>query len=158
MNAPGKSRKSAFATNRKARHNYIIEDTFEAGIALEGAEVKSIREARVSLDASFAQIETGQVWLHDMHIQPYMHSRNDDYDPMHPRRLLLHKKEIQRLQGLLAQRGFTLVPLKLYSRHGFIKVKLGLAKGKQAPDKRDTLRKRTADREAHRAISDARKR
>ena len=140
--------------NRKARHDYFIVDKFEAGIALQGTEVKSIREGLVDLSAGFAAIENGQVFLHDVHVKPYEFGHQFNHEPRRPRRLLLHKREIKRLFGLLTQKGMTMIPLAMYlNDHGLVKVELGLCRGKQAPDKRERLRKETAERETSRAIA-----
>jgi SsrA-binding protein len=141
------------ATHRKALRDYFILDRVEAGIELRGMEVKSIRDGRVSLDEAYADIENGQAVLHAMHVQPYAHARNDAYDPIRPRRLLLHRAEIDKLQGQITLKGHTLVPLKLYLRRGRVKVELGLGKGKLAEDKRDTIKRKTAERDAQRAMS-----
>jgi SsrA-binding protein len=146
------------ASNRKARFNYHILEQVEAGIELKGAEVKSIREGRVSIAEGFARIERGEIMLHGVHIQPYSHLGGFEIDPVRPRRLLLHRAEIDKLAGHVAQRGRTLVPLSLYARRGVIKVQLALCAGKQRGDKREALRRKTADREALRAMASARKR
>ena len=144
----------AIATNRKARHDYIILEKFEAGISLLGSEVKSIRERRVDLTAGFANLENGELILRDIHIKPYEYAHQFNHDPVRPRRLLVHKREIKRLFGKLTLKGLTLIPLSLYfNRRGKVKVELGLCRGKHAEDKRETLRRKTADREAERAIN-----
>jgi SsrA-binding protein len=125
----------------------------EAGIELRGPEVKSIREGRVSVAESFARIEGGEVILHKLHIQPYSHQDGFDLDPIRPRRLLLHAVEIRKLIGQVSQKGRTLVPLSLYLKKGRIKVQLALCAGKQHHDKRETLRRKTAEQEARRALS-----
>lgn len=141
------------ATNRKALRDYIILDKIEAGIELLGAEVKSIREGRVSLNEAFADIEKGQVYLRDLNVLAYAHSRVDDHDPVRPKRLLLHKAEIHRLVGQVAIKGHTIIPLRLYLKHGRVKVELALAKGKHFEDKRETIKRKTADRETAREIA-----
>ena len=146
------------STNRKARHNYHISDTCEAGIVLTGTEVKSMRDNHFSLDESFADIERGEVWLQKMRIEPYKHGNQFNHEPVRPRKLLLHKEEIKRLTGKLAETGYTLVPLDAHLRRGRIKIKLGLGKGKAHQDKREDIKKRDAKREADRAIAQARKR
>jgi SsrA-binding protein len=138
------------ATNRKARHEYSILETFEAGIALEGAEVKSLRQGRASLQESYAALKNGEVWLLDMHISPYEQAADDSYEPTRKRKLLLHKKEIRRLVGKLAEKGLTLIPLRAYFKHGIAKVELALAKGKRAYDKREAIRRRDMQRELER--------
>jgi SsrA-binding protein len=140
--------------NRKARHNYFIVDRFEAGIELLGTEVKSMRDGLVDLSAGFAAIENGQVFLRDVHIKPYEFGHQFNHEPRRPRKLLLHKHEIKRLFGSLTQKGMTMIPLSMYlNKRGFIKVELGLCRGRQAPDKRERLRKEAADRETSRAIA-----
>lgn len=141
------------ATNRKAFHDYHILEKIEAGIELLGGEVKSIREGRVSLNEAFADIDQGQVFLRDLNVLPYSHSRVEDHDPVRPKRLLLHKAEIARLFGQVSVKGHTLIPLRLYLKHGRVKVELALAKGKLFEDKRDSIRKKTADREVAREIA-----
>jgi SsrA-binding protein len=138
------------ATNRKARHEYSILETFEAGIALKGAEVKSLRQGRASLQESYATLKNGEVWLLDMHISPYEQAADDSYEPTRKRKLLLHKKEIRRLVGKLAEKGLTLIPLRAYFKHGIAKVELALAKGKRAYDKREAIKRRDMQRELER--------
>jgi len=144
--------------NHKARRDYLITETYEAGIELKGTEVKSLRNARASIDDAFARVERGQCWLNNAHINPYEFGNRYNVDPLRPRRLLLHKKEIDRLAGHLNAKGMALVPLKIYFTKGFAKVLLGLGKGKTGIDKRETLKRKTAEREVNRALSDARKR
>ncbi|MCX7819465.1 MAG: SsrA-binding protein SmpB [Kiritimatiellae bacterium] len=146
------------AEHRRARHDYEILDTFEAGLELRGTEVKSLRARQASLAGSYAQIERGEAWLVDCHIAPYAAGNIHNHEPRRPRRLLLHRREIDRLAGRLQQRGLTLIPLKLYFRRGRAKVELALARGKTHEDRRETLRRREADREATRAIRAARRR
>ena len=142
------------ASNRKARRDYVILEKIEAGIALLGPEVKSIRTSKVDLTAGFASLENGEVTLRDVHIKAYEYSHQFTHEPTRPRRLLLHKREINKLSGKLTQKGLTLIPLSLYfNQRGKVKVELGLCKGKQMADKRETLRRKTADREAERAIA-----
>jgi SsrA-binding protein len=140
------------AENRKARHDYFIEDTIEAGIALVGTEVKSLRSARCNLRDSYARIEKREAILYNVHISMYDPASRFNHDPVRPRKLLLHKREILKLNGKLAERGYTLVPLKMYFRDGRAKVELGLAKGKREYDKRDDIAKRDADMDARRAM------
>ena len=140
------------AENRKARHDYHILDTWEAGVALLGTEVKSIREGRVNLRDSYAQVDRGEVWMRNVHISPYSHRGSSDHEELRARKLLLHAHEIRKMVGQTAEKGFTLVPLELYFKKGRVKVLLGLAKGKQAHDKRETIRKREVDRETRAAI------
>jgi SsrA-binding protein len=141
------------ATNRKARHEYSILETFEAGIALKGAEVKSLRQGRASLQESYAALKNGEVWLLDMHISPYEQAADDSYEPTRKRKLLLHKKEIRRLVGKLAEKGLTLIPLRAYFKHGIAKVELALAKGKRAYDKREAIKRRDMQRDLERGTA-----
>ena len=138
------------ATNRRARFEYEILETFEAGMALLGPEVKSLREGRANLADAYATVRRGEALLVHLHISPYERAGRDNPDPRRDRRLLLHKAEIRRLTGKLAERGFTLVPLRLYWKNGRAKVELGLARGKRIYDKRETIRRRESDREAAR--------
>ena len=134
--------------NRRARHDYHIIETYEAGISLQGMEVKSLREGTVSLQESYAKIENGEVFLYDAHIGQYSHSTSRIYDPKRRRKLLLNRREIRKLFGKTMQSGFTLVPLRMYFNHrGLAKLSLALAKGKQLYDKRETLRKETIKRD-----------
>lgn len=142
------------AQNKKARHDYFIEDTIEAGIVLSGTEVKSIRQGKVNLKDSYATIEGGEVMLNGMHISPYEQGNIFNKDPLRDRKLLLHRKEINRLTGLIQQKGLTLVPLQLYFKRGKVKVELGIAKGKKLYDKRDDIAKRDAKREIDRRIKE----
>jgi SsrA-binding protein len=148
----------AIATNKKAYHDYFIEETFECGIALTGTEVKSLRQNRAALRDSFATVRSGEVWLHGVHISPYSHGNRANVDPDRKRKLLLHKKEIRYLIGKTKERGFTLVPLKLYfSPSNKVKVELGLARGKKQYDKRDSIAKRDQQRDVERAMRDRQK-
>ena len=148
----------AIATNKKAYHDYFIEETFECGIALTGTEVKSLRQNRAALRDSFATVRSGEVWLHGVHISPYSHGNRANVDPDRKRKLLLHKKEIRYLIGKTKERGFTLVPLKLYfTPSNIVKVELGLARGKKQYDKRDTIAKRDQQRDVERALRDRQK-
>ena len=142
------------ADNRKAFHDYHILETFEAGIALLGTEVKGIREGRANLRDSYARVDNGEVWLFNVHINPYSHRGYVDHDPKRKRRLLLHKHEIRKLIGKTVEKGLTLVPTRLYFKNGKIKVGLALAKGKQAHDKRETIRRREVDRETRAAVKE----
>jgi SsrA-binding protein len=144
--------------NHKARRDYFITETYEAGLELKGTEVKSLRLARASIDDAFARVERGQVWLYNAHINPYEFGNRYNVDPLRPRRLLLHKKEIHRLAGLLNAKGMAVLPLKIYFTKSFAKVQLGVGKGKTTVDKRETLKRKMADREVRRAISDRLKR
>ena len=138
--------------NRKARHDYLLFDTFEAGIALLGTEVKAIREGRGNLRDSYGRVEQGEVFLYNVHISPYSHRGYADHEPVRRRKLLLHKREIRKLIGKVVERGMTLVPVRMYFKRGRVKVAVSLAKGKRVHDKRETLRRREADREARAAI------
>lgn len=144
--------KKTVVTNRKARHEYEILETFEAGLVLKGPEVKSIRNGKVSLAESFARLDNGEVWLYGMHITPYDPASRWNADPTRPRKLLLRSGEIRRLLGGTHEKGLTLVPLELYFRRGYAKVALGLARGKKLHDKRETLKRRTHQREMEREI------
>ena len=144
---------NAVATNRKAYHDYFIEEKFEAGIVLQGTEVKSLREGRVNLQDSYASVKEGEVFLHNCHISPYSHGNVMNHDPTRVRKLLLHKKEIHKLMGRTQQKGLTLIPLRIYfSERGHAKIELGLAKGKKLYDRRETIKAREAGREVERAI------
>ncbi len=144
--------------NKKAYHDYFVEETFETGIALTGTEVKSLRENRASLRESFATVRGGEVWLHNVHISPYSHGNRSNVDPDRPRKLLLHKSEIRYLIGKTKEKGFTLVPLKMYfAENGLAKVELGLVRGKKLYDKRDTIAKRDQERDVERAMRERQK-
>lgn len=143
----------ALATNRKAKRDYTVLEKITAGIALRGTEVKSIRDRQVSLDESFAQIRDGECILEQMHIQPYRHGNVHNHPAVRPRPLLLHKAEIHRLYGKLSEKGLTLIPLRLVTKGPHIKVELGLCRGKQTHDKREDLKRKTADAEARRAMA-----
>lgn len=141
------------AENRKARHDYFIDDIYEAGIALVGTEVKSIRTGKVSLRDSYAEVVNGEAYLQNMHISPYDKGSRFNHDPKRPRKLLLHKREIKKLLGQTTQKGYTLIPLRLYFKRGKVKVELALARGKKLYDKRQDIAKRDAQREMARALS-----
>ncbi len=138
--------------NRKARHNYIIEETVEAGIALIGTEVKSLRSGRASLQDSYAEIAGSGVFLQNAHIDQYEPASRFNHDPMRPRRLLLHKSEIRRLASRVVQKGYTLVPLSIYFRDGKAKVELALARGRKTYDKREAIKERDIERESQRVL------
>jgi SsrA-binding protein len=142
------------ARNKKALHEYHVEDTYEAGIVLTGTEIKSIRQGRVNLKDSYARIDNGEVFLLNMHISPFEQGNRFNHDPTRTRKLLLHKEEINKLIGLTQQKGFTLVPLDVHLKNGFAKVQLALAKGKKLHDKRQTIAKRDADREIRRQMKE----
>ncbi|GAB4526233.1 MAG: SsrA-binding protein SmpB [Anaerolineae bacterium] len=141
------------ATNRKARHDYHIDDTFEAGIVLTGTEIKSVRAARVNLRDSFATIKDGELWLMNAHIAPYDQGTYANHEPRRARKLLMHRREINRIAGKLQEKGFTLVPLRLYLKNNRAKVELGLARGKKQYDKRAALREKETRREVERAVA-----
>lgn len=138
--------------NKKARFNYIIEETFEAGIVLTGAEIKSVRQGGVSLTESYVYPDRGQLFLVNAHIKPYAFGDNTSYNPTRKRKLLMHKAEIERLAGRVEAKGYTLVAIKLYLKRGYAKIEVGLAKGKAAPDKRKTIKDREGNREVERAM------
>jgi SsrA-binding protein len=146
------------ADNRKARHDYHILETYEAGVALLGTEVKAIREGRVNLRDSYARVDGGEAWMLNVHISPYSHRGYADHAETRQRKLLLHRHEIRKLIGRTAEKGLTLVPLQMYFKNGRVKVLVGLARGKQAHDKRETIRRREADRETRAAMKFARRR
>lgn len=134
------------ASNRKARHEFFIEDTMEAGIVLTGTEVKSIRQGKVNIKESYASIDDGEVYVNGMHISPYEQGNIFNVDPLRKRKLLLHRREIRKLIGETKQKGFTLVPLSIYLKDGKVKLELALARGKKLYDKRDTIAKKDAER------------
>ena len=140
------------ASNKKAYYQYFILDKLEAGISLLGTEVKAIREGRLNLKDSYALVRNGEVWLHNCHISPYSHGNRENHEPTRPRKLLLHRQEIRKLIGKTQEKGLTLTPLRVYFKRGKIKVELGVARGKKLVDKRESERKKAADREAAAAI------
>lgn len=142
--------------NRKARYDYHIEESVEAGIVLKGSEIKSIRAGRVNLSDAYAGPEKGELWLYNCHIATYDAAGYNTHEPKRPRKLLLHRKEMDVLTGKVQQKGLTLVPLKLYIKHGVAKVELGLARGKKVYDKRETIARRHAEREMERAMKQRR--
>jgi len=139
------------ATNRRARHEYEILETLEAGLVLQGTEVKSLRDGGVSFKDSYATVRNGEAWLRGCHISPYSHGTDANHEPERDRKLLLHKREITRIVGKTAEKGLTVVPLKLYFKRGRIKIELGLARGKKLHDKRSALRERETRREMEKA-------
>lgn len=141
------------AGNRRARRDYQVLESMEAGLELRGTEVKSLRAGHASLDGSFARVDRGQLFLEGANIKPYEQGNVHNHDPVRSRRLLLHRAEIDRLASTVAEKGLTLIPLKLYFKRGKAKLQLGLCRGKQVHDKRETLKRKTADREAQRAMS-----
>jgi SsrA-binding protein len=144
--------KRILGRNRKARHEYEILETFEAGIALKGPEVKSIRAGKIGFQDGHARIERGEVWLHGLHVSPYEPATRWNEDPLRARKVLLHRHQIRRLVGKVEERGLTLVPLELYLKNGLVKVTLALARGRKTHDKREKLRRETQEREARRAM------
>jgi SsrA-binding protein len=155
MNAEQDARADArrlIAENRKARHDYHILETWETGVALLGTEVKAIREGRVNLRDSYARADGGEIWMMNVHISSYSHRGYADHAEMRQRKLLLHAHEIRKLIGRTAEKGLTLVPLELYFKNGRVKVLLALARGKQAHDKRETIRRREVERETRAAV------
>jgi SsrA-binding protein len=145
-----KSGKKIVGENRKARHDYFIEDEYEAGLVLVGTEVKSLRQGRVNLKDSYARIKDGEVYVFQMHIGPYPFAYYGNHDPLRPRKLLLHKQEIKRLHSKVNEKGHTLVPLRIYFKDGKVKLTLALAKGKRQYDKRETIKRRDEQRELER--------
>jgi len=152
--AEPKGNEALLADNRKARHDYEILETLEAGMALLGTEVKAIREGRVNLRDSYAVVERGEVWALNIHISPYSHRGYADHEPLRKRKLLLHKVEIRKLIGRTVEKGLTLVPLRMYFTRGKVKMTVGLARGKKAHDKRDSIKQREADRETRAAVKE----
>ncbi|HAA4852477.1 TPA_asm: SsrA-binding protein [Listeria monocytogenes] len=142
------------AQNKKARHDYAIEETFEAGIVLQGTEIKSVRNARVNLKDSYARIDRGEIFLHNMHISPYEQGNRYNHDPLRTRKLLLHKKQISRLIGETKESGYSIVPLKMYIKDGYAKVLIGVARGKKKYDKRQDLKQKEAKRDIERAFKE----
>ena len=141
------------ADNRKARHDYFIEESFEAGLALTGSEIKSIRSGRLNLRGGYARVVSGEVWLYDVHISPYEQSGTHfNHEPTRPRKLLLHRREINRILGQVERQGFTLVPLRVYFKGRRAKLELGLARGKKLYDKREDIAKREARRDIERVM------
>jgi len=140
------------ATNRQARYNYAILESFEAGIELKGTEVKSLRAGKASINDSFARPEGNELFLYNMHIPPYEFGNRENPDPVRPRKLLLHKNQIRRLIGEIASKKLALIPLKAYFKEGIVKVEIALAKGKKLYDKREAIKKRESDRELRRAL------
>lgn len=142
--------KKTVARNKKALHEYEILDTWEAGLVLKGPEVKSIREGKLSLAGSFARVDGGEVWLYDMHVTPYDPASRWNQDPLRPRKLLLGRGEIRRMVGAVQEKGLALIPLDVYFRRGYAKVTLALGRGKKLHDKRETLKRKTHEREMQR--------
>ena len=147
--APGEH---VICVNRQARHNYFIDEVFEAGLVLVGSEVKSLRDGKANLSDSYAQIRKGEAFLLNTHISPYPGANQFNHEPTRMRKLLMHAREIERLTGKTKERGLTLIPLKLYFKNGRAKIELGLARGKKLYDKRETLRRKVAQREVERSL------
>jgi SsrA-binding protein len=150
MAEPGGRR--VIASNRKARHEYEVLETFEAGLVLKGPEVKSVRDGRVAFQDAFARLEGREVWLHSLHIGPYEQANRFNEDPLRVRKLLLRRQEIRRLSGKVEEKGLTLVPLDIYFKRGVAKITLALARGRRLHDKREKLKRQTQEREARRAM------
>ena len=148
--------KKTIAENRKARHDYHIEDTYEVGMALMGTEVKSMRNGRVNLRDAYARIKNGEVFVHQMHIGPYPYAYYGNHEPLRQRKLLLHKMEIKRLIGKVNEKGYSLIPLNVYFKNGKAKMTLALARGKRQYDKRQSIQQRDQKRELDRAMKDNR--
>lgn len=145
-----KNHTKVVAENRKARHDYIIEDTFETGIVLVGTEVKALRMGKANLKDAYARIKNGEVFVYQMHIGPYPFAYYDNHEPLRPRKLLLHAYEIKKLYGKVNEKGYSLIPLRLYFKTGKVKLALALARGKRSHDKRETIRRRDQKRELDR--------
>jgi SsrA-binding protein len=140
------------AVNRRARHNYHIEETVEGGLVLTGTEVKALRAGRASLQEAFARVERDEVWIYHMHIPPYEAGNIFNHDPMRTRKVLLHRREVSRLLGKAQQKGYTLIPMRLYFKRGLAKVELAVARGKREYDKRESIARREAQRQIERAV------
>ena len=153
QNGDGEDGRKVVGRNRKARHEYQILDTYEAGIVLKGPEVKSLRAGQLAFRDAFARVESGEVWLYHLHISPYEEANRANQEPDRVRKLLLHREEIRRLVIKTGEKGLTLIPLEIYFRRGNAKVLLGVARGRRLYDKREKLKKQTQDREAKRAMS-----
>ena len=153
QNGGGEEGRKVVGRNRKARHEYQILDTYEAGIVLKGPEVKSLRAGQLAFRDAFARVESGEVWLYNLHISPYEEANRANQEPDRVRKLLLHREEIRRLVIETGEKGLTLIPLEIYFRRGNAKVLLGVARGRRLYDKREKLKKQTQDREAKRAMS-----
>jgi SsrA-binding protein len=141
------------ATNRKARHEYFLMDEYEAGLVLQGSEIKSVRAGRISLAQAYIRIENNEAWLIDAHIAPYDQAARFNHEPTRPRKLLLHRKEISHLEAEVTQKGVTIIPLKVYLKDGLAKIEIAVAKGKKLYDKRDAIAKRDAQREMERHLN-----
>jgi SsrA-binding protein len=153
---PGGDGRKIVVSNRRARHEYEIQDTIEAGLVLTGTEIKSIRDGRVQLLDAYARIDDGEAWIHNMHIAPYEQGNRANVATNRPRKLLLHRREIDRLYGRAQERGLSLIPLSVYLRNGFAKMEIAVAKGRKLHDKRDAIADREARRDQERALSERR--
>lgn len=145
------------AQNKKANHDYFIEETYEAGMVLQGTEIKAIRAGRINLKDSYARIQNGEIYLLNAHVSPYEQGNRYNHDPLRQRKLLLHKKEIDKLLGETKEAGYALVPLKVYLKNGYAKILIGLGKGKKNYDKREDLKKKEAKRDIERAFRERQK-
>jgi SsrA-binding protein len=152
MARAAEKQQKVIARNRRARYDYEVLDTFEAGMALLGPEVKSLRDGKANMGDAYAVIRRGECWLEKLHISPYDPATRENADPMRPRKLLMHRHEIRKLEGKIKERGLTLVPLSLYWKDGRAKVELALVRGKRVHDRREDIKRRDADREARRAM------
>lgn len=152
-----KGESNVVAQNRKARHDYFIEETYEAGIVLKGTEIKSIRKRSVNLKDAHARVRNGEMFLINMHISPYEQGNRYNHDPVRTRKLLMHRKQIDQLFGATKEKGYSLIPLKVYIKNGYAKVLIGLAKGKKKYDKRETLKRKSAKRDVERAMREREK-
>ena len=153
----GKRERKLVANNKKARHDYFIEEAYEAGIVLTGTEIKSVRQGKVSIKESYAKVDNGEVMVYGMNISPYEQGNRYNVDPLRPRKLLMHKKEIRKLIGATTREGMTLVPLQMYiNERGMAKMEIGLARGKKNYDKREATAKRDAARDMERAMKNRR--
>jgi SsrA-binding protein len=152
MAKPRQAAEQNICVNRQARHNYFIDEVYEAGLVLVGSEVKSLRDGKANLKDSYARIQKGEAFLVNAHVSPYAGANQFNHEPTRTRKLLLHQREIERLTGKTKERGFTLIPLRMYFKNGKAKVELGLARGKKLYDKRETLRRKVAQREVERSI------
>lgn len=145
--------RNVISNNKKARHDFFIEDTFETGLVLTGTEIKSIRQGKVNLKDSYASVKDGELFIHAMHVSPYEQGNINNVDPLRDRKLLMHKREIRKLSALVQQQGYSLIPLSLYLVKGKAKLELAVAKGKKLYDKRDTLAKKDAERRIQQHMS-----
>ena len=147
-----KSGEKIVCVNREARHNYFIDEIYEAGLVLLGSEIKSLRDGKANLKDSYGRIQKGEAFLVNAHVSPYPGANQFNHEPTRPRKLLLHQREIERLTGKTKEKGLTLIPLRLYFKNGRAKVELGLARGKKLYDKRETLKRKMAEREVERSL------